>query len=133
MSYTPRVRLGEIRDFPGAVATRTPENPWPGYSDFSVAESDNAVPFPDSTFTVVVTRFLDYKPPKDLEEGNGHFASFGVVHGRRTLGPRATWAEIEAEADRLNHLGARCFGPTNHICFEGGALRDGELHPFFGS
>ena len=123
MSYTRRVKVGETRELPDAVATRVvrsvrlPEEIHPG--------RDDEVPFPEAEFHVVITRYLAWS-----EKG---FASYGYVRGRRKLGPNATWAEIEEEAYKLNRIGIRCFGDTNHRLFEGGGLFKDAFYTGFGS
>ncbi len=132
--YVKRVKIGETRELQDAVATRVEKNPEPECraSDMSVADDPKEIPFPKTTFKVSVTRYLDFKwSGKDDEKG--YFASHGQVLGTRLIGPNATWDEIEAEAVRLNKLGEKCFGETNHVFFEGGWVKDGVFYVFFGS
>lgn len=146
--YTPRVRLGETRTLLDAVATRTSTNPDVDNPDTWVSEGrSTAIPFKGKSFVVAVTRYLDFtweRLPKEPDESEdaywkrmdsvpSRFASHGHVRGTRVLGPRANWEAISKEAERLNRLGIRCFGDTNHRFFEGGHLVDGVFYTFFGS
>lgn len=118
-----RVLLGQARVLDDIVMVRVVGDPEPQGLPLVVEDADSEVPFPDKTFTIAVTHYLDYW-------------SFRELRIRHEPSEARAPGEIATESNRVNRTSRPCFGldpEEGHVYFEGGALHKGVFYVFFGS